>query len=228
MKCTDRLGITFIYVTHDQEEALTMSDTIVVMKDGVIQQIANPQKIYDEPANAFVADFIGESDVLSGTFIKDCLVDVLGHQLASAGTRASEKGTRRRHRPFPRTIELLPEDDERAYLFGKGDLLRFQVGDHFSDHGRNGRRGEKRAFNTQQLCKRRKSARGRSTSSPSTCTYANRIINELATVNVGYRVAWSGNRWSGPLQRLPSRGDKGKGQNRLHDTLSFTTTRRTE
>ena len=107
-----QLGITFIYVTHDQEEALTMSDTIVVMKDGVIQQIANPQKIYDEPANAFVADFIGESNILSGTFIKDCLVDVLGHQLACV-----DKGFKKKE-PVdviirPEDIELLPEDDER-------------------------------------------------------------------------------------------------------------------
>ena len=62
-----KLGITFIYVTHDQEEALTMSDTIVVMNDGVIQQIGRPNQIYDEPANAFVADFIGESNIYTGT-----------------------------------------------------------------------------------------------------------------------------------------------------------------
>ena len=60
-----QLGITFIYVTHDQEEALTMSDTIVVMKDGIIQQIGTPEDIYNEPKNAFVADFIGESNILS-------------------------------------------------------------------------------------------------------------------------------------------------------------------
>ncbi|MDD6302942.1 MAG: ABC transporter ATP-binding protein [Bacillales bacterium] len=62
-----KLGITFIYVTHDQEEALTMSDTIVVMKDGQIQQIGSPMNIYNEPANAFVADFIGESNIYVGT-----------------------------------------------------------------------------------------------------------------------------------------------------------------
>ena len=73
-----RLGITFIYVTHDQEEALTMSDTIVVMKDGTIQQIGDPKSIYDEPANAFVADFIGESNILRGTMIKDELVEFAG------------------------------------------------------------------------------------------------------------------------------------------------------
>jgi spermidine/putrescine transport system ATP-binding protein len=60
------LGITFIYVTHDQEEALTMSDTIVVMNNGVIQQIGSPEDIYNEPKNAFVADFIGESNILDG------------------------------------------------------------------------------------------------------------------------------------------------------------------
>ena len=65
----EKLGITFIYVTHDQEEALTMSDTIVVMKDGVIQQIGTPKSIYDEPKNAFVADFIGESNIFNATMI---------------------------------------------------------------------------------------------------------------------------------------------------------------
>ena len=69
-----RLGITFLYVTHDQEEALTMSDTIVVMRDGHIMQKGDPKHIYDEPANAFVADFIGESNILRGTMIRDELV----------------------------------------------------------------------------------------------------------------------------------------------------------
>ncbi len=73
-----QLGITFVYVTHDQEEALTMSDTIVVMKDGVIQQIGDPKHIYDEPKNAFVADFIGESNILPATMIKDELVEAAG------------------------------------------------------------------------------------------------------------------------------------------------------
>ena len=73
-----RLGITFLYVTHDQEEALTMSDTIVVMRDGRILQIGDPKTIYDEPANAFVADFIGESNILRGTMIHDELVEFAG------------------------------------------------------------------------------------------------------------------------------------------------------
>lgn len=72
------LDITFIYVTHDQEEALTMSDTVVVMKDGIIQQIGTPQDIYNEPTNAFVADFIGESNILDGIMVKDFLVEFNG------------------------------------------------------------------------------------------------------------------------------------------------------
>ncbi len=73
-----RLGITFLYVTHDQEEALTMSDTVVVMRDGQILQIGDPKRIYDEPVNAFVADFIGESNILKGTMIHDELVSFAG------------------------------------------------------------------------------------------------------------------------------------------------------
>ncbi len=73
-----RLGITFLYVTHDQEEALTMSDTIVVMRDGKILQKGDPKHIYDEPANAYVADFIGESNILRGTMIRDELVHFAG------------------------------------------------------------------------------------------------------------------------------------------------------
>lgn len=72
------LGITFVFVTHDQEEALAMSDTVVVMNDGVIQQIGTPQDIYNEPQNAFVADFIGESNILDGVMKKDFLVRFFG------------------------------------------------------------------------------------------------------------------------------------------------------
>ena len=74
------LGITFIYVTHDQEEALTLSDTIVVFDDGVIQQIGSPTDIYNEPQNSFVADFIGESNILNGRMVKDRLVEFAGHE----------------------------------------------------------------------------------------------------------------------------------------------------
>ena len=74
-----KLGITFIYVTHDQEEALTLSDTIVVMNDGVIQQIGTPTDIYNEPKNSFVADFIGESNIFSGTIVGDKKVKFINH-----------------------------------------------------------------------------------------------------------------------------------------------------
>ena len=74
------LGITFVYVTHDQEEALTLSDTIVVMSAGKIQQIGTPEDIYNEPKNAFVADFIGESNILNGTMVRDNVVKMYGKE----------------------------------------------------------------------------------------------------------------------------------------------------
>ncbi len=78
IRLKNELGITFIYVTHDQEEALTMSDTIVVMNQGYIQQIGSPERIYNEPENAFVADFIGDSNIIGGIMVKDRLVEILG------------------------------------------------------------------------------------------------------------------------------------------------------
>ena len=73
------IGITFVYVTHDQEEALSMSDTVVVMADGEIQQIGSPTDIYNEPENAFVADFIGESNIIDGIMLKDKQVKLASH-----------------------------------------------------------------------------------------------------------------------------------------------------
>ena len=78
IRLKNELGITFVYVTHDQEEALTMSDTIVVMNQGYIQQISTPEMIYNEPTNAFVADFIGDSNIIDGTMIQDKVVEILG------------------------------------------------------------------------------------------------------------------------------------------------------
>ena len=78
-KIQQSIGITFIYVTHDQEEALSMSDTIVVMADGEIQQIGTPTDIYNEPKNAFVADFIGESNIIDGVMLSDYSVRFAGH-----------------------------------------------------------------------------------------------------------------------------------------------------
>ena len=81
-KIQQQVGITFIYVTHDQEEALTMSDTIVVMDKGCIQQIGTPEDIYNEPKNAFVADFIGESNIIDGVMVRDKLVKMYGREFA--------------------------------------------------------------------------------------------------------------------------------------------------
>ena len=88
-----RVGITFIYVTHDQEEALTMSDTVVVMDKGIIQQIGSPIDIYNEPKNAFVADFIGESNILDGVMEEDYLVSFMGNtfQCLDKGFESQEK-----------------------------------------------------------------------------------------------------------------------------------------
>lgn len=96
------LGITFVYVTHDQEEALTMSDEIVVLNDGAIQQIGTPKKIYDEPANAFVADFIGQSNILTGTMVKDYTLKFLGETF-----ECLDKGFNKNE---PVDIVIRPED----------------------------------------------------------------------------------------------------------------------
>ena len=82
IRLKNELGITFIYVTHDQEEALTMSDTIVVMNQGYIQQMGTPEQIYNEPENAFVADFIGESNIVPGIMLHDELVEIFGAKFA--------------------------------------------------------------------------------------------------------------------------------------------------
>ena len=78
-KIQKAMGITFVFVTHDQEEALSMSDTVVVMSEGRIQQIGTPIDIYNEPQNAFVADFIGESNILDGVMLADYKVNFSGH-----------------------------------------------------------------------------------------------------------------------------------------------------
>lgn len=80
------LGITFIYVTHDQEEALTMSDKIVVMNKGIIQQMGTSKSIYDEPQNAFVADFIGESNIIDGIMLEDLVVEIFGTKVPCVDT----------------------------------------------------------------------------------------------------------------------------------------------
>ena len=96
------LGITFVYVTHDQEEALTLSDTIVVMSEGKVQQIGTPIDIYNEPVNSFVADFIGESNILNGTMVKDNLVKFLGHEFECVDSGFGEN--------TPVDVVIRPED----------------------------------------------------------------------------------------------------------------------
>ena len=96
------MGITFIYVTHDQEEALSMSDTIVVMDTGRIQQIGSPEDIYNEPKNAFVADFIGESNILDGVMLEDYVVEFFGRKF-----RCLDKGFSHRE---PVDVVIRPED----------------------------------------------------------------------------------------------------------------------
>lgn len=104
IRLKNELGITFIYVTHDQEEALTMSDTIVVMNQGYIQQIGTPEDIYNEPENAFVADFIGDSNIIGATMIRDELVEILGTRFACVDKGFGENK--------PVDVVIRPEDVE--------------------------------------------------------------------------------------------------------------------
>ena len=121
------LGITFIYVTHDQEEALSMSDTVVVMDSGRIQQIGTPQDIYNEPENAFVADFIGESNILDGVMHEDYLVEFFGRKF-----RCLDSGFQREE---PVDVVIRPEDvdivePEKGHLVGRVTSVTFK-GVHF-------------------------------------------------------------------------------------------------
>ena len=104
IRLKNELGITFIYVTHDQEEALTMSDTIVVMNQGYIQQIGTPEDIYNEPENAFVADFIGDSNIIDAVMIRDELVEILGAKWACVDKGFGENQ--------PVDVVIRPEDVE--------------------------------------------------------------------------------------------------------------------
>ena len=108
------LGISFVYVTHDQEEALTLSDTIVVMSEGRVQQIGTPIDIYNEPSNAFVADFIGESNILNGTMIKDKAVSFLGHEFECVDKGFGEN--------TPVDVVIRPED---IYIMARTDSGMF-------------------------------------------------------------------------------------------------------
>ena len=110
-----KLGITIVYVPHDQEEALTLSDTIVVMSEGKIQQIGTPMDIYNEPTNAFVADFIGESNILNGTMIKDGEVTFAGHTFECVDKGFGEN--------MPVDVVIRPED---IYIFDVSDAAQLK------------------------------------------------------------------------------------------------------
>lgn len=102
VKIKRELGITFIFVTHDQEEALSMSDTVVVMNQGWIQQIGTPESVYNEPENAFVADFIGDSNIIDGIMVRDKLVHLLGKDIPCINTGFGEN--------VPVDVQIRPED----------------------------------------------------------------------------------------------------------------------
>ena len=118
-----RLEITFIYVTHDQEEALTMSDTVVVMNGGIIQQVGSPVDIYNEPINSFVADFIGESNILNGLMVKDLLVEISGVQFECVDKGFGEN--------TPVDVVIRPEDikliePDNAHIIGVVKSVTFK------------------------------------------------------------------------------------------------------
>lgn len=122
-----KLGITFIFVTHDQEEALTMSDTIVVMDKGIIQQIGTPEDIYNEPKNRFVANFIGESNIIPGTYLGDKMVEFLGERFECVDSNFAQNE--------PCDVVIRPEDFdivdlEEAKLIGVVEKVIFK-GIHF-------------------------------------------------------------------------------------------------
>lgn len=122
-KIQQALGITFIYVTHDQEEALAMSDTVVVMDRGRIQQIGTPEDIYNEPKNAFVADFIGESNILDGIMLEDRLVKFFGRKFVCVDTGFAKD------EPVdvvirPEDVDIVPEKD--GQLTGKVTSVTFK------------------------------------------------------------------------------------------------------
>ena len=117
------MGITFIYVTHDQEEALSMSDTVVVMDKGRIQQIGTPEDIYNEPKNAFVADFIGESNILDGVMLEDRLVKFFGRRFKCVDT-GFEKNEPVDVVIRPEDIDIVPPDN--GHLCGTVTSVTFK------------------------------------------------------------------------------------------------------
>jgi spermidine/putrescine transport system ATP-binding protein len=134
------LGITFIYITHDQEEALTMSDKVVVMNEGYIQQEGTPQEIYDEPVNAFVADFIGDSNIVPGQMADEKVVKIDGIDYPCIDGTAEGFPPRRRV-----DVVIRPEDID-IVPYGEGQwngtiTSKLFIGVHYemlvqSEHGK--------------------------------------------------------------------------------------------
>ena len=125
IRLKNELGITFIYVTHDQEEALTMSDYVVVMNQGYIQQAGSPKQIYDEPENAFVADFIGDSNIVPGIMLEDKLVEIFGAQFPCVDTGFGK------NQPVdvvirPEDVEILDKENPASILHGRMTNLIFK------------------------------------------------------------------------------------------------------
>ena len=106
VRIKQEVGITFVFVTHDQEEALSMSDTVVVMNQGYIQQIGTPEQVYNEPENAFVADFIGDSNIIDGVMVRDKLVRILGIEYPCVDSGFGEE--------CPVDVQIRPEDKARS------------------------------------------------------------------------------------------------------------------
>lgn len=135
------LGITFVYVTHDQEEALTMSDTIIVMKDGIIQQIGTPIDIYNEPKNAYVADFIGESNIIPGIMEKDLEVTFAGRTFECVDKlfEEMEKGVKNPVDVVVRPEDIYVREESEKHINGTVESIVFK-GVHYeiivkSDNG---------------------------------------------------------------------------------------------
>ena len=134
------LGITFIYITHDQEEALTMSDKVVVMNEGYIQQEGTPQQIYDEPVNAFVADFIGDSNILSGQMVAEKVVRIDGVDYPCIDGKEEGFPPRRRVDVVirPEDIDIVPYGEG---LWNGTIISKLFIGVHYemlvqSEHGK--------------------------------------------------------------------------------------------
>ena len=130
VRLKNELGITFIYITHDQEEALTMSDKVVVMNEGYIQQEGSPQEIYDEPVNAFVADFIGDSNIVSGQMVDERVVKIDGVEYPCIDGTAEGFPPRRRV-----DVVIRPEDID-IVPYGKGQwngeiISKLFIGVHY-------------------------------------------------------------------------------------------------